>query len=82
MLEKTIEAISMAVKEELSDHEGEIFKVLDRDERVAISDRPEREAELHPGKEGDHPGGEDQRDAGAIVSPGEGGEVRTFPSRE
>ena len=37
MLEKTIEAIGTAIQEELSDHEGEIFKLLDRDEKVAIA---------------------------------------------
>ena len=37
MLNKTIEAISAAVKEELENHEGEIYKVLDRDEKVAIA---------------------------------------------
>jgi len=36
-LEKTIEAIGTAIQGELMDHEGEIFKLLDRDERVAIA---------------------------------------------
>lgn len=37
MLERTIEAIGAAMQDELSGHEGEIFKVMDRDGKVAIA---------------------------------------------
>lgn len=37
MLQKTIEVIGTVIQEELSLHEGEIFKMLDRDEKVAIA---------------------------------------------
>ena len=37
MLNNTIEKISTVMQDELSAHEGEIFKVLDRDGKVNIS---------------------------------------------
>lgn len=37
MLEKTITAISEAIRDELMDHEAELFKMLDREEAVSIA---------------------------------------------
>lgn len=49
-LEKTIEAIGVAIQDELLEYEGEIFKLLDREEKVEIAAKISiegRPAEIH-----------------------------------